>query len=584
MKLSSTHKVDPKMELINDLTGALARALNNKVLSEDQVKTATDLLAMAKNINAMKDKEQIKLSGTRFIEMYKSARFSEDQVSSDVRKERKEHVLDQVKEITPRSLGENKTVEFKFRETISDNYAKKTTSSTDPSLVMERILTGISEYHYGDVQAAYDGWCNDGGAYLYASAQQKVRVGELLKFHGVAVDYSKWTKEAEKDRKEYEEKMKDYGFKHTAAKDEDPLGYKKPVTDNRYCAQCASTTKHSVSTSEGGKNYTCIPCGTERKKVNNIKREGQIMPQTFDFDFGDGASKIEMVATGLKVKYMNDKTPVKESDINIALPDDMKNNSLAIQSVMDKLESEMGVFVERNAQMDTRYSPSESSIWQPSPSEPGWQKNRIGKEYQVVFDPQSGSRGFIGRDDIVYRDQELTTMFDYSQDLKRPMNAQLGNQRQQEGAPESNQINMKPQMEALGGFGYVCGDKMCGQGEMKQVHGDYDCAKCGKKMVYSNEMQGFGGAVSNAPSAGGTMPNAQQNNAVGPMSSGSGMPSILSRFLIKSEKKITIRKNEHGEHVVRVTENGKVIDDYHTDDKADAEGTAADMAKRHGIP
>lgn len=528
------------MELINDLTGALAKALTNKVLSEDQVKSATDLLAMAKNINAMKDKEQIKLSGYRFINMFKSAGFSEDQVPTSLRKERKDHVLDQVKLVTPRSLGENKTVEFDFRETISDNYAKKTCSATDPSLVAERILTGISEYHYGDVQQAYEGWCGEGGAYLYASAQQKVRVGELLKFYGVAVDYSKWTKEAEKDVKEYNKKMKDYGFKHTAAKDEDPLGYKKPLTDNRYCAQCGSTTKHNVSVNEGNKSYTCIPCGTERKKANNIKREGQVLPQVFNFDGQGNAvsdyedqAKIEMVAVGLKQKFLNDKTPIKESDINIALPDDMKNNSLAVQSVMDKLEGEMGVFVERNAQMDIRYSPSESSNWQDSPSEPNWQKNRIGKEYKMVFDPQSGARGFYGRDDMVYRDQELTTLFDYSPDLKRPMNAQMGNQRQQEGAPESNQINMKPQMESLGGFGYVCGDKMCGQGEMKQVHGDYDCTKCGKKMVYSNEMQGFGGAVSNVPSAGGTMPNVQQNNAVGPMSSGSGMPSILSRFLDK---------------------------------------------------
>ena len=53
--------------------------------------------------------------------------------------------------------------------------------------------------------------------------------------------------------------------------------------------------------------------------------------------------------------------------------------------------------------------------WIPSSGEPGWQPGRNGREYQVVWQPGSGARGFLGRDDIVYFDQDMTEMYPYRQ-------------------------------------------------------------------------------------------------------------------------------------------------------------------------
>ena len=45
--------------------------------------------------------------------------------------------------------------------------------------------------------------------------------------------------------------------------------------------------------------------------------------------------------------------------------------------------------------------------WQVSSHEPEWQKNRYGQYYQCVWQPSTKRRGFLGRDDFIYFDQEL---------------------------------------------------------------------------------------------------------------------------------------------------------------------------------
>lgn len=271
MKLSSSHNKTKLqvLALAKDVQNELA--INKSKMTEEQIAAANDVIAIAKTIQSATDDTHIKNSAMRVAKLIRAA-FSEDVADVEMRKEIKENQKALVKEIPIRG-GEGK--QHKDTPDNTQDDSGKTCSSMDPSLIAERILRDVRGRYYHSVQDAFDGYCADGGAYIYASAQQKCRVAKLLIFYGCKIEYSKFEKEAAKDKaaalKQYAEK--------TAVLDVYAADY-----DLVYCPNCKSTTKHSKQ----GDVLVCS-CGSKKKPQGpsraELKKKGQQDGLNYAADF-----------------------------------------------------------------------------------------------------------------------------------------------------------------------------------------------------------------------------------------------------------------------------------------------------------
>ncbi len=284
-------------------------------MSLEQVTAANDAIAISKNIYNVPE-EQLSQSMDRVASLIKAA-FEPDVADPEVREKGTDLALSKIKDVTPRSTGENTTLKDTFPDT--PHKAKKTCSSIDPSLIAERILRDMSDRFYVSAQDAFDGYCT--GIYSNASAQQKIKVGKLLSFYNCPVSYDKFEKEAESDRKAAQ---KEINKKEASLQIEARDGN---TDTNTYCGNCKSTKPHT----KDGTKETCTSCGS----VKNITRKAGFMD---DFQNTSNMGVLDTVIAKLSQLFRSTNKPIDKADIVGSLPEDMRDSPLAIDSIVNKLE------------------------------------------------------------------------------------------------------------------------------------------------------------------------------------------------------------------------------------------------------
>lgn len=279
MRLSEHQKLDNFDELKGLIASSVVRLgefVKEPNITQHQKEVINDAIVIGQTLSdADVNQEEFKRSASRFKKLV-SAAFTEDVADLGMREEIKQQQTNRVKAVEPRSFGEAITVGDTYPDTPTVATGK-TASAVDPSLIVERVIRDIGHKFYSTAQDAFDGYCQEGGAYVYASAKQKCDVGKILRFYGFVIDYDKFEKEAKKDFEEWKKKYKDLGKGERKAQMplvQHPGGHEqqyppKPqgATDLIYCPTCAGgsgkTSWHGSSPTDPSKKV-CLECGKEK--------------------------------------------------------------------------------------------------------------------------------------------------------------------------------------------------------------------------------------------------------------------------------------------------------------------------------
>jgi len=275
--LDSNNSEEIKNHIVK-LANSLAKSVNSikHTFTEKQLENLSDALAVAETLKmnfAKMDGEEIKGSTKRFSKLVKAV-FQEDVSPSDLRTEIKKNQGNLVKPVEPRSEGEGKRLGDTYKDMPSNVYQDKHCSAIPEALVAERIMRDLYDNFYHTAQDAYDGYCQTNGAYVYASARQKVRLAQLLRFYGFLIKADQWEKEADDNYKEWKKQHEDYGKGERNPEDR-LISHAGKKSSTEYCGKCKKSTKHVVHASKNA--CTCNACGTKKKivKRNATSKEAQ---------------------------------------------------------------------------------------------------------------------------------------------------------------------------------------------------------------------------------------------------------------------------------------------------------------------
>lgn len=279
MRLSEHQKLDNFDELKGLIASSVIRLgelVKEPNITQHQKEVINDAIVIGQTLSdADVNQEDFKRSASRFKKLV-SAAFTEDVADLGMREEIKQQQTNRVKAVEPRSFGEAVTVGDTYPDTPTVTTGK-TASAVDPSLIVERVIRDIGHKFYSTAQDAFDGYCQEGGAYVYASAKQKCDVGKLLRFYGFVIDYDKFEKEAKKDFEEWKKKYKDLGkgerkaqmplVQHPGEHEQQYPPKPHGATDLIYCPTCAGgsgkTSWHGSSPTDPSKKV-CLECGKEK--------------------------------------------------------------------------------------------------------------------------------------------------------------------------------------------------------------------------------------------------------------------------------------------------------------------------------
>ena len=265
MKLSNFHKVETNeaKEAILGVAQDLKKIASKENITEGQKQAVNDAIMIAKqtaeNFDKL-DKETIKSSMNRCAKLVEAA-FSED-IAPNFR-DNKENQINKLKPVAPRAIDGGKVLLSLYPENngMYNNEETKTCSPVAVTRVAEMIVRDLTKRLYPSAQEAYDGYCSPKGPYIYASAQEKVKLGVLLQNYGFAINYDKFEKEAKKDKEAYLKQEKDK--KDFAKGDNQTKKVKAQAEDSVTIPEDATPRDSGFSRTDNGlnefgeQNYPC---------------------------------------------------------------------------------------------------------------------------------------------------------------------------------------------------------------------------------------------------------------------------------------------------------------------------------------